>query len=276
MACHHAFYTRVRVGNGDEPEFVDLCLTLARIAARRFRASTVAVVLYQYDILIRLALTELVRAGADELHQRIGDGFLRHDAGVTGGEGEMRQQGRLHFREDDLDRGRPFGGDGRDAFGERLAARRHLHPALQRGNDILGIEIASVMQLDALAQLDRVGLAVRRHLRHLGGQHGLHGPLGVKSEERFVDVLHDQADEVGGRRHRIEGLRLRNHRQVGGARRLRRCQTRREQCESCRSRRGEPQSTPRGRASHIHASVHADLPIRARLTRAFPFAPRSR
>ncbi|CAH1698622.1 hypothetical protein BOSEA1005_11675 [Hyphomicrobiales bacterium] len=132
----------------------------------------------------------------------------------------MREQRRLDLVQHDLDRGRALGGDAGEALGQALAARRHVEPALQRGDDVLGIEVAAIMQLHALAQLDRVGLAVGRDGGQRGSQHRLGRPVGVEGEQRLVDMLHDRADEVGGRRHRVERLRLADHGEVRARRRL--------------------------------------------------------
>ncbi|CAM5201921.1 hypothetical protein BTHI11S_04724 [Bosea thiooxidans] len=222
----HAFEAGIGVRHRDEAQLVDLRLALAGIAGGRLAARGIAIVLDQHDELVGLALAELVGAGADEFGQRVGDRFLRHDRGEAGRQSEMRQQRRLDLAQHDLDRCRPLGRQADNALGEPLAARRHLEPALQRGDDVLGIEIAAIVELDALAQLDRVGLAVGRDGRQRGSQHRLRRPVGVEGEQRLVDMVHDRTDEVGSRRHRIERLRLADHGEVRARGPLRRSRKR--------------------------------------------------
>ena len=111
----------------------------------------------------------------------------------------------------------PLASSALDLLGDGLAARRHLHPALQRGDHVVGRHLLAVVELDALAQRDRVDQAVLRDRRHALGQHRRHVPVGVEGVQQLVDVLHDRADQIGGRRHRVERLRLADHREVGGA-----------------------------------------------------------
>ena len=79
------------------------------------------------------------------------------------------------------------------------------------------IKIAAAVQFDALADVDAVGQAIGRHPGHAIGQHGDCIPLAVKGVERLIDVLHDGADQVGGRGHRVQTLRLADHGQIGCA-----------------------------------------------------------
>src|SRR5439155_2648599 len=90
-----ALDARVRVGNGDEAQFVEQRLTLARVTARRLLARAVALEAHQLHVLIRLALLELVRSGADELGEWSSDRFLGHDDREAGGQCEVRDQRRI-------------------------------------------------------------------------------------------------------------------------------------------------------------------------------------
>ena len=72
----------------------------------------------------------------------------------------MRQQSRLDIRQGDFDCIAVLGDNAGDTLAQSLAARGHLDPAFERGNDIPGIEFAAVMEFDAFADLDGVGFAV--------------------------------------------------------------------------------------------------------------------
>ena len=83
LSGQNPFHTRIGIGHGNEAQFIDLGFTLACITAGGFAAGGIAVKFNQNHILIGLALTEFIRTGADEFHQRIGNGFFGHNTGKT-------------------------------------------------------------------------------------------------------------------------------------------------------------------------------------------------
>ena len=129
----------------------------------------------------------------------------------------MRGQRRVGPVERDHHGVGTFGLEALDLLRHGLAARRHVHPALERRDDVVGSHLLAVVEFDAFAQRDRVDEAVLRNRRHALRQHRCHVPVGVEGVQRLVDVLHDRADQVGSRRHGVERLRLADHRQIGGA-----------------------------------------------------------
>jgi len=112
---------------------------------------------------------------------------------------------------------RTLGLDRLHLLGHRLAAGRHLHPAVERGEDVVGRHLLAVVELDAVPQRDGVDQGILRHRRQRLGQHGHDVRVGVVRVQELVDVLHDRADEVGRRGHRVERLRLADHRDVRDA-----------------------------------------------------------
>ena len=172
---------------------------------------------HQHGELVGAAFLELVGAGAGEFLQLGRDAFLGHDRGHAARQRQLGQQRRIGVLELELDTQGALGRECRDFLPHGLAARREFHPALQRSHDVIGIQVAAVVELDALADRDGVGQAVLGDHRHALRQHRCHVPVGIEGVERFVDVLHDRADEIRGADHRVQALRLADHRQVRGA-----------------------------------------------------------
>ena len=98
------------------------------------------------------------------------------------------------------------------------------------------------MQFHAFADVDGIGFTIGTHLGHICGQHGLHAPLGIKCIKRLIDMLHDQGHEIRCGRHRIEGLRLADHREIGAGLRL--GLQGRHQCRQSHKTGGCQQMTP--------------------------------
>ena len=66
------------------------------------------------------------------------------------------------------------------------------------------------MERHAFAQRDGIDRAVFGNLGHVRRQQRHDGPVGVERIERFKHVLGDDADQIGGRCHGVEGWRLAN------------------------------------------------------------------
>jgi hypothetical protein len=72
---------------------------------------------------------------------------------------------------------------------ERLTVDRSLAPPHERGDDVVGRHLLAVVELHALAQLDRVGEAVPRDRGHRFGEHRDGLVLLVERVETFEDVV---------------------------------------------------------------------------------------
>jgi len=214
LASQRTFNARVGVGHGDEAQLVRNGCLFATVAAGSLLARRVLVKTGQQHKLVGAALLELVRTGANKVFQWRRNRLLGHDGRHARGQGQLRQQGGIRGFQREFDAVSAADCQVRHLPGKRLAAWRHVHPALEAGHHIFGVELAAVVQLHALAQGDAVVLAVSRNLRHVFGEHGDHLPVGVKRVQRLIDVLHDGAHQVGGGGHRVQRLGLGNHGQV--------------------------------------------------------------
>jgi hypothetical protein len=141
----------------------------------------------------------------------------------------------------------PFAFDGLDLFRDGLAARSHFHPAIERRDNVGGRHLLAVVELDAGAQRNRVDETVLRDVGQSLREHRHHVGVRVIRVEELVHVLHDRADEVGGRCHRVERLRLADHRKIRGAAFLR-CGLRRRKRHDSENRDACPREHARERA----------------------------
>ena len=171
----------------------------------------------QDHVLVGAALLELVGTGAHKGGEGGGNAFLGHDDSHARGQGQLGQQRSTRYLEFPFNGEAAFGIQADGVLADRLAARCHVHPTLERGHHVLCVEVAAAVQLDAFADVDAVGQAIGRHSGHAVGQHGDCIPLAVKGVERLIDVLHDGADQVGRGGHRVQALRLADHGQIGCA-----------------------------------------------------------
>ena len=87
---HDAFDAGVGVRHGDEAQLRDLGFALAGIAVGRLAPGGSRRSCVSTHELVGLALAGTCKGRFDELDERIGDRFLRHDAGIAGGKREMR------------------------------------------------------------------------------------------------------------------------------------------------------------------------------------------
>ena len=198
----------------------------AGVAAGRLAAGAVAVEAHQLHVLVGLSFLEHVRPGADELGQRRRDRVLGHDRGEPVRKRQVREQRRIGPVERDDDRVRTLGLDALDLLGDRLAARRHLHPALQRRQHVVRRHLVAVVEPHALAERDRVHRAAVRDRRQALGEHRRHVPVRIEGVQKLVHLQHDGSDQIRGRRHRVERLGLADHRDIGSASARRRGQRR--------------------------------------------------
>lgn len=180
-------------------------------------AGLIAVEADELDILVGLALLQHIGTGTDEFLHRLVLLFGRDDDRRRIVEGKQRGQRRIGLLQRDRDGRRIDRGDLVDEAGHLLAARGNLHPAAKRGDDIFRGHVGIVVELDAGPELDRIGFAVGADLRQAFGQKRRDVPALVKGVERFENVLRDDADEIGRRRHRIERRRLTDRRNVDDA-----------------------------------------------------------
>ena len=257
LARHRTFDAGVGVGHRHEAQLIDQRLALAGIAAGRLGTCAVARVLREHRELIGTAFLELVRACADELLELRRQHLLGHDRGHSGRRGEQGQQRCVRGLEFDLDGVRPLGGERFHLLGHRLAARRHFHPALQRSHDIGRIHVLAVVELHALAQRDRIDQTVLRHHGQTLGQHRRNRPFAIEGVQRLEHVLHDRADQIRGGQHRIETLRLPDHRQIERATGGRsRCDSR--SADRHHSRRGKAHSASASHGKRLRESRCVD------------------
>ena len=255
LSREHSLDARVGVRHRNETQLVEQRLALAGISACWLLARAVSVEPDHLYVLIGLALLEHVRPGADELGERVGDRVLRHDHREAGRKREVREQRRVRPVERDDYGVRTFRFEALDLLRDGLAARRHLHPALERRDDIVGRHFLPVVKLDALAQRDGVDEPVLRDRRHALREHGRHVPVGVEGVQRLVDMLHDRAHQIGGRRHGVERLRLADHREVRRSA-LRRRGKRGAARKGYRRRYGQRQNRAAGTKSRV-TEMHA-------------------
>ncbi|MOA02493.1 hypothetical protein D3C78_1219460 [compost metagenome] len=171
-------------------------------------AGLIAVETDELDILVGLAFLQHIGTGADEFGHWLRLLFSGQDDRRRIVEGEQRGQRRIGLLEGDRHRPCVRRGDIFDEAGCLLAARGDLHPAAKRGDDIFGRHVAAVMELDALPQLDRVGSTISTDLGQAFRQKRRHLPALVEGIECFENMLRDDADEIGGRRHGIKCRRL--------------------------------------------------------------------
>ena len=156
------------VGNGEEENLVDVRRPLAPVAVRRLRASAVVLEPGELDVAVGLVLDEAVRAGADIVLDRSVAGRLDHLLRMNGrariGPAEPEEEragGLLQVNDDGVG---ILGLDRLDVLPERLARRRDLPPAIERGDDVGGRHLLAVVELDARGGA-RWCSAVRRRSR---------------------------------------------------------------------------------------------------------------
>ena len=183
------------------------------VAARRLFARLVVVEAHHLDVAIRLPLDELEGARADPLGcllgrlELLGDLLGIDGRGVVGDRERDDDDGRLlldlHLHRvlvDGPHRGHPRV--------ERLAIGRLRAPAIERGHHVGGGHLLTVVELDALTQLEGVSEPVLRHRRHGLGEHGSRLRLGVQRVEALVDVVGQHLGDGGRRPVRVQRGRL--------------------------------------------------------------------
>ena len=97
-----------------------------------------------------------------------------------------------------------------DVLPERLARRRDLPPAIERGDDVGGRHLLAVVELDAAAERDGVAPSPVAHGMALGEERDRAVGLVVRVE-RLVDVPGDLLGDHRGRRVQVERGRLPDH-----------------------------------------------------------------
>ena len=104
---------------------------------------------------------------------------------------------------------RPGRGDAVDARVVAGPGRAGVgHEALDRGDDRLRVERRAVVELDSLAQLDRVAELVLRDHRHRGGEHRDQLQFGVEVVEPLAHGREDHEGRAAPAHRRIEGVRV--------------------------------------------------------------------
>ncbi len=118
---------------------------------------------------------------------------------------EAEQESTVWLGEDHLDRVIIRRGKAAEISGDRLAARRHAPPALERGDCVFRREVRAVVELDALAQRDgeRHSVGGNVHIRRREARDV--GVLFTHGVEILVNVTHDVAVDVGSTPHHVDG-----------------------------------------------------------------------
>ena len=191
------------VGNGKEENLVHVRRPLAPVAVRRLRASAVVLEPGELDVAVGLVLDEAVRAGADIVLDRSVAGRLDHLLRMNGrarigpAEAEEERAGGLLQVKDDGEG--ILGLDRLDVLPERLARRRDLPPAIERGDDVCRRHLLAIVELDPAAERDGVAPSPVAHGVALGEERDRAIALVVRVE-RLVDMPDDLLRDHGGRR----------------------------------------------------------------------------
>ncbi len=212
------------VRDRDEEDLVEVRGALAAVAVGRLRSPHVVLEAHQLEVPVGLVLDEAIRPGPDKLLDlpvASGiDDFLGIDGRPVARPSQSVQQrgGGLFQIDDDLVRSLRL--DGFHELPQRLARRRHLSPARERGHDVGGGHLLAVVKLDAAAELERVAASpVQR--RPALGQHRDRVVLAVVRVEVLVDVPGDLLRDRRRRRVQVERGRLADHRRLEDAARAR-------------------------------------------------------
>ena len=192
---------RGHVRHRDPPDLVDVGDLSPAVAVGRLGPRLVVVVADHPDVDVRLPLDELEGAGADVLgdlgRRRIllGD-LLRVDGGEVVRVGQGDQDDARLLLELDLHRGPVDGPHALHRGPHGLGLDGVPAPPLQRGDHVVAGHLLSVVEPDALTQLDRVREPVRAHRGKRLGQDGNRLVVLVQRVEALVDVLGDDLHEV--------------------------------------------------------------------------------
>src|SRR3989442_1863091 len=202
------------VGHRHEGDLVHVGDALSTQAAGRFGPGGVTVVAGELDVTVGFVLDELEGPGADELLElalagRV-DQLLGIDHGPVVHRAQRGQQAARRLPQPDLHGVRPLGLNRLDVLEERLAGGGQRAPPLERGHHVGGGQGLSVVELDVLAQADRVALAAVAHVVTLG-QQGDRLILRVQRVQPLVDVGGDLARDRGRGGVSVQRGRLADH-----------------------------------------------------------------
>src|SRR5213080_920401 len=160
------------VRHGDEEDLVHVGGALAAVAVGRLAPRDVLLEARQFDVAVRLVLDEAERPGTHRLLDLVLAGrvhdLLREDRGAVVRARERRQEHARRLFHVDHDGQRVLRLHRLDVLPHRLARARHLPPAHQRGHDVGRGHLLAGVELDALAEADRVASAAVGHRVALG------------------------------------------------------------------------------------------------------------
>jgi len=205
-------------GVGDEAE--DDAVQIRQSVAARVGAVVVGVAL-QRDVVAADPLDKLERASAVRLAlQRLAPAARQND-GVAAG--QVEEELGVGLGEHELDSLLVHGADRLDRVVVlRVRNLVRFHVPLHRGDDVLCREIAAVVERDALAQFKRPGEPVVADFGKRLGHAGHDVAVAIEFDQALIDVVVDDAVDVGGRvGRRIEAGRLGRNRHGQGAADLR-------------------------------------------------------